>query len=144
MSWVDVPGDKLFAPIVTMACRYVVSHEINWFKGYCTKISVDSCHLLSSLAFKSNVFRVHLVEYDASFIAHLSLILCSTVPKCKTTRERRMALDWTLSIRQRLDFGAPPQTREQYSKEGQIWDLCIVKRSEGKKNPRALTMKPRF
>ena len=30
---------------------------------------------------------------------------------------RRMALDWTLSRRQRVDFGAPPQTWEQYSKE---------------------------
>ena len=25
---------------------------------------------------------------------------------------RRMALDWTLSRRQRVDFGAPPQTWE--------------------------------
>ena len=38
---------------------------------------------------------------------------------------RRMALDWTLSRRQRVDFGAPPQTWEQYSKEGRIWDLYI-------------------
>ena len=30
---------------------------------------------------------------------------------------RRMALDWTLSRRQRVDFGAPPQMWEQYSKE---------------------------
>ena len=29
---------------------------------------------------------------------------------------RRMALEWTLSRRQRVDFGAPPQTWEQYSK----------------------------
>ena len=36
---------------------------------------------------------------------------------------RQMALDWTLSRRQRVDFGAPPQTWEQYSKEGQIWDM---------------------
>ena len=27
---------------------------------------------------------------------------------------RRMALDWTLSRRQRVDFGAPPQTWELY------------------------------
>ena len=38
---------------------------------------------------------------------------------------RRMTLDWTLSRRQRVDFGAPPQTWEQYSKEGRIWDLYI-------------------
>ena len=38
---------------------------------------------------------------------------------------RRMALDWSLSRRQRVDFGAPPQTWEQYSKEGRIWDLYI-------------------
>ena len=43
---------------------------------------------------------------------------------------RRMALDWTLSRRQRVDFGAPPQTWEQYSREGRIWDLYIV---EGEK-----------
>ena len=36
---------------------------------------------------------------------------------------RRMALDWTLSRRQRVDFGAPPQTWEQYSKEGRIEEL---------------------
>ena len=41
---------------------------------------------------------------------------------------RRMALDWTLSRRQRVDFGAPPQTWEQYSKEGRIWDLYIDRR----------------
>ena len=38
---------------------------------------------------------------------------------------RRMALGWTLSRGQRVDFGAPPQTWEQYSKEGRIWDLHI-------------------
>ena len=37
----------------------------------------------------------------------------------------RMALDWTLSRIQRVDFEAPPQTWEQYSKEGWIWDLYI-------------------
>ena len=41
---------------------------------------------------------------------------------------RRMALDWTLSRRQRVDFGAPPQTWEQYSNEGRIWDLYIDRR----------------
>ena len=41
---------------------------------------------------------------------------------------RRMALDWTLSRRQIVNFGAPPQTWEQYSKEGRIWDLQIAKR----------------
>ena len=41
---------------------------------------------------------------------------------------RRMALDWTLSRRQRVDFGAPPQTWEQYSKEGWMCDLYIVRR----------------
>ena len=45
---------------------------------------------------------------------------------------RQMALDWTLSRRQRIDFGAPPQTWEQYSKEGD------------EKNPRALARKPGF
>ena len=30
---------------------------------------------------------------------------------------RRMALDWTLSKRPRVDFGAPLQTWEQYSKK---------------------------
>ena len=39
---------------------------------------------------------------------------------------RRIALDWTLSRRWRIDLGAPPQTWEQYSREGQIWDLYIV------------------
>ena len=38
---------------------------------------------------------------------------------------RRIALDWTLSRRQRVDFGAPPQTWEQYSEKGRIWDLYI-------------------
>ena len=33
---------------------------------------------------------------------------------------RRMALDWAFSKRQGVDYGAPPQTWEQYSKEGQI------------------------
>ena len=47
---------------------------------------------------------------------------------------RRMALDWTLSRRQRVDFGAPPQTWEQYSKEGRIWDLYIERRWEDVKN----------
>ena len=36
----------------------------------------------------------------------------------------RMAFDWTLSRRQRVNFGAPSQMGEQYSKEGQIWDLA--------------------
>ena len=40
---------------------------------------------------------------------------------------RRIALDWSLSRRQRVDFEAPPQTWEQYSKEGRIWDLYIVR-----------------
>ena len=42
--------------------------------------------------------------------------------------DERMALDWTLSRRQRVDFEAPPQTWEQYSKEGRIWNLYIVRR----------------
>ena len=41
---------------------------------------------------------------------------------------RRMALDWTLSRRQRVDYGAPPQMWEQCSKEGRIWDLYIVRK----------------
>ena len=41
---------------------------------------------------------------------------------------RRMALDCTLSRRQRVDFGAPPQTWEQCSKEGRIWDLYVFRR----------------
>ena len=45
---------------------------------------------------------------------------------------RRMALDWTLSRRQRVDFGAPPRTWEQYSKDERIWDLYID-RIEGEK-----------
>ena len=57
---------------------------------------------------------------------------------------RRMALDWNLSRRQRVDFGAPPQTWEQYSKEGRIWDLYIVRRREDEKNPRDLARKPSF
>ena len=48
---------------------------------------------------------------------------------------RPMALDWTLSRRQRVDFGAPPQTWEQCSKEGRIWDFCVVNRCEDGKNP---------
>ena len=57
---------------------------------------------------------------------------------------RWMALDWTLSRRQRVDFGAPPQMWEQYSKEGRIWDLYIDRRWEDEKNPRALARKPSF
>ena len=41
---------------------------------------------------------------------------------------RRMALDWTLSRRHRVDFGAPSQTWGQYSREGRIWDLYIVRK----------------
>ena len=41
---------------------------------------------------------------------------------------RRMALDWILSRRQIVDLGALPQTWEQYSKEGRIWDLYIDRR----------------
>ena len=37
---------------------------------------------------------------------------------------RRMALDWTLSRRQRVDLGAPPQTWEQHSRER--W-ICICR-----------------
>ena len=39
---------------------------------------------------------------------------------------RRMALDWTLSRRQRVDFEAPPQTWEQCSKEGLIWTFISL------------------
>ena len=48
---------------------------------------------------------------------------------------RRMALDWTLSRRQGVDFEAPPQTWEQYSKEGRIWDLYIFSWSRFAKGP---------
>ena len=41
---------------------------------------------------------------------------------------RRMALDWTLSRRQRADFRAPPQMWEKYSKEGQIWNFYLNRR----------------
>ena len=47
---------------------------------------------------------------------------------------RRMALDWTLSRRQRVDFGAPPQAWKQYSTEGRIWDLYIDRRCADEKN----------
>ena len=57
---------------------------------------------------------------------------------------RRMAFELTLSRRQRVDFGAPPQTWDQYSKEGQIWDLYIDRRGEDEKNPRALARKLSF
>ena len=57
---------------------------------------------------------------------------------------RRMALDWNLSRRQRVDFGVPPQTWEQYSKEGRIWDLYIDRRWEDEKNPQALARRPSF
>ena len=33
-----------------------------------------------------------------------------------------IVLDWTLLKRWREDLGAPPQTWEQYSREGRIWD----------------------
>ena len=46
---------------------------------------------------------------------------------------RQMVLNWTLSRRQRVDFGTPTQTWEQYSKEGQIWDLYVVRRGEDEK-----------
>ena len=36
-------------------------------------------------------------------------------------------LDWTLSRRQRVDFGAPPQTWEQYSKEELAVSLAFDK-----------------
>ena len=39
---------------------------------------------------------------------------------------RRIAVDWTLSRRWREDVGAPPQTGQQYSREGRIWDLYIL------------------
>jgi len=45
----------------------------------------------------------------------------------------RVALDWTLSRRWREDLGAPPQTWEQFSREGRILDLYIVNSSEGEK-----------
>ena len=48
---------------------------------------------------------------------------------------RRMALDWNLSRRQRMYLGAPPQTCEQYSKEGQMWDLNVVSRRGDEKYP---------
>ena len=48
---------------------------------------------------------------------------------------RRMALDWTLSRRQRVDFGAPLQTWEQYSNEGRIWDLYIDRGRDDEKKP---------
>ena len=57
---------------------------------------------------------------------------------------RQRALDWTLSRSQRVDFGAPPQTWVQYSKEGRIWDLYIDRRREDEKKPRALVRKPSF
>ena len=48
---------------------------------------------------------------------------------------RQMALDWTLWRRTRVDFGAPPQTWGQYSKEGRIWDLYIVREDERMRKP---------
>ena len=42
--------------------------------------------------------------------------------------DERMALDWALLKRQSVDFGAPTQTWEQYSKEGRILDLYIDRR----------------
>ena len=56
----------------------------------------------------------------------------------------RMAFDWTLSRRQRVEFGAPLQTWEQYSKEGRIWNLYMDRRWEDEKNPRTLARKPSF
>ena len=38
---------------------------------------------------------------------------------------RRITFDKTLSSRQRVDFGAPPQTWEQYSKKGPNWNFYI-------------------
>jgi len=38
-----------------------------------------------------------------------------------------------LSRRWREDLGAPPQTWEQFSREGRILDLYIVNSSEGEK-----------
>ena len=40
--------------------------------------------------------------------------------------KRRITLDWALSRRWREDLEGPPQTREQYSRVGRIWDLYIV------------------
>ena len=40
---------------------------------------------------------------------------------------RRMALDWTLSRRQTVDLGAPPQTWDQYSRGRMVdGDQCHV------------------
>ena len=57
---------------------------------------------------------------------------------------RRMALDWALSRRCKEDLGAPPQTWEQYSREGLIWDLYIVSSLEGEEKPRGPERKPCF
>ena len=41
-------------------------------------------------------------------------------------------------------WSTTPDVGEQYSKEGQIWDLYIVRRLEDEKNPRALARKLSF
>ena len=43
---------------------------------------------------------------------------------------RRMVLDWTLSRRKRVDFGAPTQKWEQYSKEGRTWDFHMIRNDD--------------
>ena len=50
---------------------------------------------------------------------------------------RHIALDWTLSRRLREDLGVPPQTWEQYSREGRICDLYIVNSRKGEKKSRS-------
>ena len=46
---------------------------------------------------------------------------------------RKMALDWTLSSIQRVDFGATLQTWEHYANDGRLWDLYILGKLMGKK-----------
>ena len=53
---------------------------------------------------------------------------------------RRMAFGWDLSSRQKIDLAAPPQTWEQHSKEGQIWDLYVVSRREDEKYARLFSI----
>ena len=38
-----------------------------------------------------------------------------------------------------MDFGAPSQTWEQYSKEGRTWGLYMVSGRDDENKPRALT-----
>ena len=57
---------------------------------------------------------------------------------------RRMALDWTLSRRQRVDFGAPPRRGNSTLKKDGFGTCILLEGERMRKNPRVLARKPSF